>query len=242
MALIHIGGKSYELIHENRSGWNPEAFRNRYSEVLERYDYIIGDWGYNQLRLKGFFRDGHQKANRESTYSTAADYINEYCNFGCAYFILEKKQGARKELGEEDVDLDLEYGEDAVRLEAGDLRAAVESAAVSASAETASAAEAIKAPREQQPNRHRGGHSHRAEGSHSRNEGGGRHEGGNRSQGGDGGSRRKDFRNKNHRSGGHDHRGKKPVKAAASESAASTEQSRNANPSQSNQSDRKSVV
>lgn len=234
MALIHIGGKSYELIHENRSGWNPEAFRNRYSEVLERYDYIIGDWGYNQLRLKGFFREGHQKANKESSYSTAADYINEYCNFGCAYFILEKKQGARKELGEEDVDLDLEYGEDAVRLEAGDLRAAVESAAVSASAETASAAEAIKAPREQQPNRHRGGHSHRAEGS-SRNEGGGRHEGGNRSQGGDGGSRRKDFRNKNHRSGGHDHRSKKPVKAAASESAPASEQSRNANPSQSNQ-------
>ncbi|RJX41882.1 DUF1027 domain-containing protein [Paenibacillus pinisoli] len=236
--MIHIGGKSYELIHENRSGWNPEAFRNRYSEVLERYDYIIGDWGYNQLRLKGFFREGHQKANKESSYSTAADYINEYCNFGCAYFILEKKQGARKEMGEEDVDLDLEYGEDAVRLEAGDLRAAVESAAVSASAETASAAEAPKAaPREQHPNRHRGGHSHRAEGSQSRNEGGGRHEGGNRSHGSDGGTRRKDFRNKNHRSGGgQDHRGKKPVnKPAASESAAAAEPSRNANPSHSNQ-------
>ncbi|MFF2889040.1 YutD family protein [Paenibacillus sp. NPDC057967] len=223
MALIHIGGKSYELIHENRSGWNPEAFRNRYSEVLERYDYIIGDWGYNQLRLKGFFRDGHQKANKESTYATAADYINEYCNFGCAYFILEKKQGARREPSEEDMDLDLEYGEDAVRLEAGDLRAAVESAAVSASAETASAAEAPKAaPREQHPHRHRGG------------SGNPRAEGGNRSSGGDGQSRRKDFRNKNHR-GNHDHKGKKPVKAAASESAAASEQSRNANPSNQNQ-------
>ncbi|WP_240941364.1 YutD family protein [Paenibacillus sp. HB172176] len=106
MALIHIGGKSFELIHENRNGWNPEAFRNRYSEVLERYDYIIGDWGYNQLRLKGFFRDGHQKAAKESTFSAVSDYINEYCNFGCAYFILERKQGSRKEFGEGDLDLD----------------------------------------------------------------------------------------------------------------------------------------
>lgn len=92
MALIHIAGNTYELIFENRNGWNVEAFRNRYSEVLERYDYIVGDWGYNQLRLKGFFRDGHQKATKDSTYSYMTDYINEYCNFGCAYFILEKKQ------------------------------------------------------------------------------------------------------------------------------------------------------
>ncbi|REK77774.1 DUF1027 domain-containing protein [Paenibacillus paeoniae] len=215
--MIHIGGKSYELIHENRSGWNPEAFRNRYSEVLERYDFIIGDWGYNQLRLKGFFRENHQKANKDSSYSAASDYINEYCNFGCAYFILEKKQGGRREPNEEDTDLDLEYGEDAIRLEGVDLRAAVESAAVSASAETASAAEAPRpAAREQHPHRHRQGSNQRQEGS-------------NRSSGGDGQSKRKDFRNKNHR-GGQDHRGKKPVKAASNETAAATEQTRNTNP------------
>ncbi|URN92725.1 MAG: YutD family protein [Candidatus Pristimantibacillus lignocellulolyticus] len=106
MALIHITGKSYELIIENRSGWNVEAFRNRYSEVLERYDYIVGDWGYNQLRLKGFFRDGHQKATKDSTFSYATDYINEYCNFGCAYFVLEKKIDVSTERNEEDIYID----------------------------------------------------------------------------------------------------------------------------------------
>ncbi|MCR8657841.1 YutD family protein [Paenibacillus endoradicis] len=106
MALIHITGKSYELIIENRSGWNVEAFRNRYSEVLERYDYIVGDWGYNQLRLKGFFRDGHQKATKDSTFSYATDYINEYCNFGCAYFVLEKKIDVSTERNDEDIYID----------------------------------------------------------------------------------------------------------------------------------------
>ncbi|MFF3925776.1 YutD family protein [Paenibacillus lactis] len=88
--MIIIGNKSYELLKDYRNGWNLEAFRDRYSEVLDRYDYIVGDWGYNQLRLKGFYRDNHPKAAKDSTFSSMSDYINEYCNFGCAHFVLQK--------------------------------------------------------------------------------------------------------------------------------------------------------
>ncbi|MBB3112905.1 uncharacterized protein YutD [Paenibacillus phyllosphaerae] len=95
--MIHIGGRTYELVYDHKNGWNPEAFRNRYSDVLDRYDYVIGDWGYNQLRLKGFFRDTHPKANSGSSFSSMSDYINEYCNFGCAYFVLLKQTGDKRE-------------------------------------------------------------------------------------------------------------------------------------------------
>jgi uncharacterized protein YutD len=88
--FIQLGNKSYEVVQDNKNGWNPEAFKQRYSEVLDRYDYIVGDWGYNQLRLKGFYKDNHPKASRDTAISGMADYINEYCNFGCAYFVLEK--------------------------------------------------------------------------------------------------------------------------------------------------------
>ena len=88
--MIVIGNKSYEVLKDHRNGWNLEAFRERYSEVLDRYDYIVGDWGYNQLRLKGFYRDNHPKAAKDSTFSSMSDYINEYCNFGCAHFVLQK--------------------------------------------------------------------------------------------------------------------------------------------------------
>ncbi|MCC2684266.1 MAG: hypothetical protein K0R75_1165 [Paenibacillaceae bacterium] len=100
--IIIVGNRTYELVKENREGWNQDAFRNRYSEVLERYDYIVGDWGYDQLRLKGFFREGNPKANKETTIASLDDYINEYCNFGCAYFIIEKmpSKGQPKELRE----------------------------------------------------------------------------------------------------------------------------------------------
>ncbi|CAG7640876.1 hypothetical protein PAESOLCIP111_04181 [Paenibacillus solanacearum] len=113
--MIHIAGRTYEVVSDHKSGWKPEAFRDRYSEVLERYDYIVGDWGYNQLRLRGFYKDNNPKASRDTTISTLHDYLNEYCNFGCAYFIIEKvpgrqggdPQGPGAE-GEEDVYLDAE--------------------------------------------------------------------------------------------------------------------------------------
>ena len=64
----------------------------RYSDVLLKYDYILGDWGYGQLRLKGFFDDRNQKSTYETKISTLQDYLYEYCNFGCAYFVLKKSR------------------------------------------------------------------------------------------------------------------------------------------------------
>ncbi|MFC4597081.1 YutD-like domain-containing protein [Cohnella hongkongensis] len=88
--IFMAGGNAYSLVHEYKNGWNPEAFRERYSDVLDRFDYIVGDWGYNQLRLRGFYRDGHPRAGKDSAISNFVDYINEYCNFGCAHFVLAK--------------------------------------------------------------------------------------------------------------------------------------------------------
>ena len=89
--MIWVGGRAFELIQEHKDAWKPEAFKERYSEVLDRYDYIVGDWGYNQLRLKGFFKEGNGKATKDSVIGALQDYLQEYCNFGCAYFVLERQ-------------------------------------------------------------------------------------------------------------------------------------------------------
>ncbi len=88
--MIILAGKKYELIKEHRSGWDYEKCKERFSEVLERYDYIVGDWGYNQLRLKGFFKEGNNKGGNDPVIEGFQEYIDEYCNFGCAYFVIEK--------------------------------------------------------------------------------------------------------------------------------------------------------
>lgn len=115
--MFQIGGKNYEVVQDHKNGWNPEAFRDRYSEVLDRYDYIIGDWGYNQLRLKGFYREGHPKANKDTSIVVLDDYINEYCNFGCAYFVLQKSREVvnKNGINEESVTPDIQHLVDAQR-------------------------------------------------------------------------------------------------------------------------------
>ncbi|MFB9757103.1 MULTISPECIES: YutD family protein [Bacillaceae] len=87
---VTINNISYELMDEYREGFNEQAFKERYAEILNKYDYIVGDWGYNQLRLRGFFEDSSQRATYDTRISTLSEYLYEFCNFGCAYFVLKK--------------------------------------------------------------------------------------------------------------------------------------------------------
>lgn len=88
--MIIINNSSYEIMEESRDAFKEEAFKARYSDILSRYDYIVGDWGYGQLRLRGFFEDQNQKASFDTKISTLSEYLYEYCNFGCPYFVLRK--------------------------------------------------------------------------------------------------------------------------------------------------------
>ncbi|BAQ08530.1 hypothetical protein OXB_0058 [Bacillus sp. OxB-1] len=95
--MITVDNWQFEIVTDYRDGFNEEAFLARYSDILLKYDYILGDWGYGQLRLKGFFDDRNQKATYETKISTLQDYLYEYCNFGCAYFVLKKAGRVKQE-------------------------------------------------------------------------------------------------------------------------------------------------
>ncbi|GGB36557.1 DUF1027 domain-containing protein [Virgibacillus dakarensis] len=88
--MIEIQGKYYEIIENIKNAFKETALHDRYSDILSKYDYIVGDWGYDQLRLKGFYADHNAKASFDTKISALDDYLYEYCNFGCAYFVLKK--------------------------------------------------------------------------------------------------------------------------------------------------------
>lgn len=91
--MIELQGKNYEVIVNNREAVQEEAIKERYSDILSKYDFIVGDWGYNQLRLRGFYDDQNPKATFDTKISTLDDYLYEYCNFGCAYFVMKRIDG-----------------------------------------------------------------------------------------------------------------------------------------------------
>lgn len=79
---------AFRIVANTGDSFDATAFTQRFSEILLKYDYIVGDWGNEQLRLRGFYKDDREKPIY-SKISRLDDYLKEYCNFGCAYFILE---------------------------------------------------------------------------------------------------------------------------------------------------------
>ena len=43
---VMIDDVHYEIIEDYRDGFNIEALNERYNDIFERYDYIVGDWGH----------------------------------------------------------------------------------------------------------------------------------------------------------------------------------------------------
>jgi len=89
---IEVNKHPFEIVYEYREGFDLDKFVERFSPILNKYDYVVGDWGFEQLRLKGFFRDDMKDVQRAQTIGAVQDYLYEYCNFGCAYFILKNER------------------------------------------------------------------------------------------------------------------------------------------------------
>ena len=83
-----IDGHPYVLVKNYRDGFRTDKLKERFSQILTKYDYIVGDWGYDQLRLRGFYESVSKKGTPSQNIDRLMDYLYENCNFGCAYFVL----------------------------------------------------------------------------------------------------------------------------------------------------------
>ncbi len=88
--MLTINGRRYSLLFNYQDGWRKDALADRYEQILDKYDYVVGDWGFEKLRLKGFYKDDRKQAAPDQKIGHLEDYLYEYCNFGCAYFVLER--------------------------------------------------------------------------------------------------------------------------------------------------------
>lgn len=90
MKKIIIEEKEYELTENYKDGFDLEALENRYTSYFEEYDYILGDWAYGKLRLKGFCIKGNKLLNKINDFENVKDYIKNQCAYDCRYFIIKK--------------------------------------------------------------------------------------------------------------------------------------------------------
>lgn len=82
----------YEIMEDEKKCFDQEEVQGKLNDVdyFDNYDYILGDYAYDKLRLKGFYSSNNKNVKEINNYKNIKNYINEYCSYGCKYFILKK--------------------------------------------------------------------------------------------------------------------------------------------------------
>ncbi len=90
MKKILINDIEYELLENYKDGYDIDELTSKLTEYFYDYDYIIGDWAYGKLRLKGFCKKNNPLFKEINDFEKVKEYINNNCAYDCKYFIIEK--------------------------------------------------------------------------------------------------------------------------------------------------------
>lgn len=90
MKKYKINEFEFELIENVKDGFDLEEVNNKYTDYFDNYDYLVGDWSYGAMRLKGFCDKENKLNNKINNISNKEAYIKNSCAYGCRYFVLKK--------------------------------------------------------------------------------------------------------------------------------------------------------
>ena len=81
---------NYELMTNYKDGFDKDATENLVTDYFKDYDYIVGDWSYGRLRLKGFCNKENKMFKNINNIDRLDIYLKENCAYDCKYFVLKK--------------------------------------------------------------------------------------------------------------------------------------------------------
>lgn len=90
MKEIIINDIKYEIVVDYKEAIDKELLAEKITEFFDDYDFIVGDWAYGKLRLKGFYNSDNKKCKRINDIATLDNYINNNCAYGCRWFQLKR--------------------------------------------------------------------------------------------------------------------------------------------------------
>jgi len=85
-----LNDHEYELIENYKDCFDYEETKKCMTDYYDNYDYIIGDWAYGKLRLKGFCDKNNKIFNKINDFKNKDSYIKDYCAYDCRYFVIKK--------------------------------------------------------------------------------------------------------------------------------------------------------
>ena len=86
---VIIDDKRYELIKDVKDAFLAQDLVGKITDYYDSFDYILGDYAYGKVRLKGFNEKSNKGFKSLNDYSKIDKYIKNNCAYGCKYFILK---------------------------------------------------------------------------------------------------------------------------------------------------------
>lgn len=90
MESIKFGNQEYILEKEINRCFCYKDIECLMTDYFYDFDYILGDYSYDQLRLKGFCNKKNSRFREFNDISKVDQYIKEYCGYKANYFLLKK--------------------------------------------------------------------------------------------------------------------------------------------------------
>ena len=87
---VVIDNKKYEVMKNEKDGLDISDLEGKITEYFDNFDYILGDYAYGKVRLKGFNDKSNKYFKPVNDIANVDKYIENYCAYGCKYFILKK--------------------------------------------------------------------------------------------------------------------------------------------------------
>ena len=82
----------YKLLEDYRDCFLLDEVKEKLNDTdyFNEFDYILGDYSYDKLRLKGFCDKNNKRYNKINDYSTKDEYLKKLCAYKCKYFVLKR--------------------------------------------------------------------------------------------------------------------------------------------------------
>lgn len=96
MEKIVVNNVEYEVIVDNKEAIDKDILGEKITEYFDDFDYIVGDWAYGKLRLKGFYDSNNKNCRKLNDIANLDSYIKNNCAYGCKWFQIKRKKELKR--------------------------------------------------------------------------------------------------------------------------------------------------
>lgn len=87
---VTINNTEYEIERNVKEAFILEEVQEKLTDYFDDFDYILGDYAYGKLRLKGFNTKENKNFKVYNDITKVDEYLEKNCAYGCHYFLLRK--------------------------------------------------------------------------------------------------------------------------------------------------------